>query len=134
MIGNVSNLLQHCSNFHTPKILKLRTTGPRLERILDRKVPGPGAYRAPSDFGWVEPIKLRNLSMMSQTMASNMASSRVTPQPTRMQALRAAARDTQSMLAKPKTRNISSANSPVDPTRSTKATTALPSRNGYQTY
>jgi hypothetical protein len=67
---------QYCANFHTPRIKNLGHTGPRIDPIIDRKVPGPGTYQPPSDFGYIEPIKDNNNSIFK---ASRLNTSNVTP-------------------------------------------------------
>jgi len=100
-------------------------------------VPGPGAYRAVSDFGWVEHMKYSRDTehMLNSTITqtnTQMGSPRITPLPTRgNHEIKTHVRNSQSVIARPKvSRKISSQNSPRDLPGSTKATTILHSRTG----
>lgn len=41
-LGEVSKIVQHCGNFHSPKVKNLGNTGPKIHQVIDEKVPGPG--------------------------------------------------------------------------------------------
>jgi hypothetical protein len=68
-LGEVSKIVQHCGNFHSPKVKNIGNTGPKLHVPIDNKSPGPGTYRQPSDFGYVDLVRPRKLdwSVMIRT-------------------------------------------------------------------
>ena len=55
--GMVANGVQVCSRFHSPLVKNLKTSSPRSRWGENPRfrTPGPGSYRPPSDFGYLQP-------------------------------------------------------------------------------
>ena len=56
-VGNVSNGNQSCSNYHSIITRTFKTTEDQRPTEIQRfKTPGPGTYRPPSDFGYMDSL------------------------------------------------------------------------------
>ena len=55
-IGNIGQSVHSLSNYQTPRVKNLRTTEQRPEWSIPVRMatPGPGTYRPPSDFGYMD--------------------------------------------------------------------------------
>lgn len=63
-LGEVKNPTHICSNYHSPKVKNLGTTAAKPFQEKDvTNSPGPGTYRQPSDFGYVDLIKPRKIEL-----------------------------------------------------------------------
>lgn len=57
-MGNIGKSVHTCTNFKSPKIKNIGTTEKRPEWSTHSRfaTPGPGTYRPPSDFGYLDKI------------------------------------------------------------------------------
>ena len=73
-LGSVGKGVHTCTNFKSPKVKNIGTTEKRPEWSIHSRfaTPGPGTYRPPSDFGYMDMKKNSGKDFNASTMTGNM--------------------------------------------------------------
>ena len=73
-LGSVGKGTHTCTNFKSPKVKNIGTTEQRPEWSIHSRfaTPGPGTYRPPSDFGYMDMKKHNKTDFNTSVMTGNM--------------------------------------------------------------